>query len=196
MQRISNSALLLPVAESAALRPVNTSFALISRLAARFLRSAAALFGKAPGLDSPVRRRLLLTPPARAVSGKAGFQSLSAIGIAASAALIVALAPSAFAVVATTDTITVQSATGSPACSSDGLTSGTGIICANNNTPFSLTALEKGTQTLNAVVGGHDATYLVVNDTSNAAFTLTYTGTAQSASQAMQIGRASCRETA
>jgi sugar lactone lactonase YvrE len=187
MQRISNSAFLLPVAESA-LRPVNTSFALISRLATRFLRSAAALFGKAPGLDSPVRRRLLLTPRARAVSGKAGFRSLSAIGIAASAALIVALAPSAFAVVATTDTITVQSATGSPACSSDGLTSGTGIICANNNTPFSLTALEKGTQTLNAVVGGHDATYLVVNDTANAAFTLTYTGTAQSASQAMRCG--------
>src|ERR1017187_4949811 len=114
MQRISNSALLLPVAESA-LRPVNTPFALVSRLAARFLRSAAALFGKAPGLDSQVRRRQLLTPRARAVSGKAGFRSLSAIGIAASAALIVALAPSAFAVVATTDTITVQSATGSPA---------------------------------------------------------------------------------
>lgn len=63
-----------------------------------------------------------------------------------------------------------------------------GIICANNNTAFSLNALENGTQSLKAVVNGHDATYLIVNDTGNSSFALTYTGSAQGPTQPMQCG--------
>ena len=111
-------------------------------------------------------------------------QLLFPLVLCATAVLMVALAPFAYAC----DTITVQDAPVPAACSSNGLTSGTGIICVNNNTAFSLTALENGTQSLKAVVNGHDATYLVVNDTGNSAFALTYTGSVQSATQPMQCG--------
>lgn len=80
------------------------------------------------------------------------------------------LAPNASA-----DIIKVQDATGP--CSPTGLTNGGGTICSNNTTAFSLTALENGTETLQAVVGTQTApVYLVNNDTGSSAFTLTFNG--------------------
>ncbi len=62
-------------------------------------------------------------------------------------------------------------------CSSTGLTDGGGTICAGNTTAFSLTALENGTESVQAVVGTQTApVYLVVNDTGRTSFTLDFTG--------------------
>jgi hypothetical protein len=73
----------------------------------------------------------------------------------------------------------VANATGP--CSSDGLTNGGGTICSGNSTPYSLTALENGTQVLQAVVGTQTApVYLVNNDTGKTSFTLTFSGLLQS----------------
>ena len=73
----------------------------------------------------------------------------------------------------------VANATGP--CSSDGLTNGGGTICSGNSTPYSLTALENGTQVLQAVVGTQTApVYLVNNDTGKTSFTLTFNGLLQS----------------
>jgi hypothetical protein len=76
---------------------------------------------------------------------------------------------------ASADIIKIQNATGP--CSLNGLTTGGGTICAGNTTPFSLTALENGTQALQAVVGTQTApVYLVTNDTGSTTFTLTFNG--------------------
>jgi len=76
---------------------------------------------------------------------------------------------------ASADIIGVANATGP--CSSNGLTNGGGTICSGNTTPFSLTALENGTESLQAVVGTQTApVYLVDNDTGSNSFTLTFNG--------------------
>jgi len=77
------------------------------------------------------------------------------------------------------DIVTITTST--PTCSPTGLTDGSGTICYNNTSAFSLTALENGTQTLNAVVGTQKSpVYLVVNDTTSTSMTFTYSGVAQS----------------
>lgn len=71
--------------------------------------------------------------------------------------------------------IGVANATGP--CSSNGLTNGGGTICAGNITAFSLTALENGTESLQAVVGTQTSpVYLVDNDTGSSTFSLVFTG--------------------
>jgi len=101
--------------------------------------------------------------------------TLGAVSLAAVGVLFLSSARVASAT--TQESITVGTAT-SP-CSSNGLTTGSGTICAGNTTAFSLAALENGTQTLNAVVGSQTApVYLVVNDTNSTTFTLTLTGAA------------------
>ena len=102
-----------------------------------------------------------------------GLVSLAGLAPVAMALLVVALAPSAFAtVVASLPTVNALPAT---TCTAGALTSGTGTICVNNTTAYSLTALENGTQTLAAIVNGQNATYLVNNDTGISKFTLTLT---------------------
>ena len=92
-----------------------------------------------------------------------GLVSLAGLAPVAMALLVVALAPSACAtVVASLPTVNALPAT---TCTAGALTSGTGTICVNNTTAYSLTALENGTQTLAAIVNGQNATYLVNNDT-------------------------------
>jgi hypothetical protein len=106
------------------------------------------------------------------------FGSFSALAVSATAAFLLALTPSAFA----NPTITANTAT---SCTAGASTSGVGTICVGDTTPYSLTALVNGTQTLKATVNGHDATYLVVNDTGNSSFTLTYTGVTQENGEAL-----------
>ena len=76
---------------------------------------------------------------------------------------------------ASADIIGVEAATGP--CSSNGLTNGGGTICSGNTTAFSLTALENGTQVLQAVVGTQTSpVYLVDNDTGSSTATLLFNG--------------------
>lgn len=76
---------------------------------------------------------------------------------------------------ASADIIKTQDATGP--CSATGLTDGGGTICSGNTIAFSLTALENGTQVLQAVVGTQTSpVYLVNNDTGSSSFTLVFNG--------------------
>ena len=91
------------------------------------------------------------------------------------------LAAVAFVVVprASAGIVGVANATGP--CAADGLTNGGGTICSGNSVPYSLTALENGTQVLQAVVGTQTApVYLVNNDTGSTSFTLGFNGLLQS----------------
>lgn len=77
---------------------------------------------------------------------------------------------------ASADIIGVQQAANTN-CSSTGLTQGGGTICYDNTTAFSLTALEDGTESLQAVVGTQTSpVYLVDNNTGSTSFTLTFNG--------------------
>jgi len=85
----------------------------------------------------------------------------------------------ALAPVASAGIVGVANATGP--CSSNGLSNGGGTICSDNTTPYSLTALENGTQVLRAVVGTQTApVYLVNNDTGSSSFSLAFIGLLQS----------------
>jgi hypothetical protein len=71
--------------------------------------------------------------------------------------------------------IGVANATGP--CSPTGLSDGGGTICASNTTAFSLTDLEDGTESLQAVVGTQTSpVYLVDNDTGSTSFSLVFNG--------------------
>lgn len=90
-------------------------------------------------------------------------------------------AAAAFALVpcASAGIVGVASATGP--CSSNGLSNGGGTICSGNTTPYSLTALENGTQVLRSDVGTQTApVYLVNNDTGSTSFALAFNGSLQS----------------
>ena len=85
------------------------------------------------------------------------------------------LVPYASAITLIDPIIGVANATGP--CSSNGLTTGGGTICAGNTAAFSLTALEHGTQKLQAVVGTQTSpVYLVNNDTGMSTFSLLFSG--------------------
>jgi hypothetical protein len=106
---------------------------------------------------------------------KMKFASLPALALVAFAALLLMLAPVAFAC----PTPTVQAASTCNASQQAG-TSGTTICYSGTNSsnyvPFSLTAVLNGTQTLPVSVNGQVPTYLIKNDTSNTTLTLTFTG--------------------
>ena len=76
---------------------------------------------------------------------------------------------------ASADIIGVENATGP--CSSNGLTAGGGTICSGNITAFTLSAIESGTEVLNATVGTQTSpVYLVDNDTGSSTLTFTFNG--------------------
>jgi len=73
--------------------------------------------------------------------------------------------------------IGVATAPSTPNCSSNGLTTGGGLICSGNTTAFSLTSLKNGTEVLQAVVGTQTSpVYLVNNDTGSSSFALVFNG--------------------
>ncbi|MGB8260088.1 MAG: MBG domain-containing protein, partial [Terracidiphilus sp.] len=108
------------------------------------------------------------------------FGWLTALALAATALLLVALPTAARAVVSGSDTFGIATATACTGSQQAGASSGT--ICysgtnSSNYVPFSLTALESGTQSVTSTIGAQTApVYLVKNDTTSSAFTLTYTG--------------------
>ena len=175
MHKVSNRAPSQLQAFSAAAHFVNTYIALVCRYALRILRSAPALLVLALWLLPGFCRRNQLTFAIWRPLMKKRFGVLSALAQTAMAALLLAV-PAANAC----PTPTVQTAT---TCASPG------TLC-NNGQPYKLSALENGTQTLNALTSGSpstNATYLVVNDTGSDNFTLTFIGaTSSNPTQALQ----------
>jgi len=166
------------VPTSAALLSANTFNALVYSFALRLQRSAAALPVVASRLNSQVRRRKDSVARLRMIAPSMRPVSLFFLAIVAVAGLPL----SAFATVAASDIIKVQNAT---ACTGSQLQgASTGTICfsgtSGNFVPFSLTALENGTESLPSVIGSQTApVYLIKNDTASTSMTLTYTGVVQ-----------------
>jgi len=182
MKKISTRTSSASAADLPAALLVNTFTALVSRYARRILRSAPALLVLALWLSSLSRRRPQSTLGIWRPPMKKRFASLPALALVAFAALLLMLAPAAFAC----PTPTVQTATTCNASQQAG-TNGTTMCYSGTNSgnyvPFSLAALLNGTETLPVQVQGQPtATYLIKNDTNNTNFTLTYTGAAPSGS--------------